>query len=86
MRFQILQAPLLKTDQKILTKIRAASKQDRYGFGLELDEICLQTSFKKETVLESLKRLNKKKLIVKTKSYVANHIFFCDPEQLSGTC
>ena len=45
MPFQVLQAPLLKTDQKILTKIRAASKQDRHGFGLELDEICLQTSF-----------------------------------------
>lgn len=79
-----VKAPMLKSDQLVLTQIRKASREDPFGWGLEQDEICEYTNLKLDTVFQALVRLRKKKLVTIKVSNVANHIFYCDPEMLAN--
>lgn len=75
----VLKRPLLKTEQKILSAIRANT--DKWGWGLEISEICEMTGFNQSVVTDALKFLGSKKLVIMKVSAVANHIFFNDAEK-----
>jgi hypothetical protein len=68
--------PLLKSDRAVLAQIKKHT--DSWGWGLEFTEIVEFSEYPSTTVLQALKSLLCSKHINRTKSYVADHVFFND--------
>lgn len=66
----------LKSDKIILNLIK--QKTDKWGWGLEADEILEYTRFPMKVVFQSIQRLLNSGHINKTVSNVADHIFYND--------
>lgn len=71
-----MRPPKEKSDKIILGQIKKHS--DKWGWGLELEEIMEFTGLSFNVVRGSLTRLLKSSYINKTKSNVAEHIFYND--------
>jgi hypothetical protein len=69
-------APRLKADLTVLSAI--SKNTDKWGWGLEFDEIEEYTGFGTNVVLAALKRLLGTGHINKCHSAVADHLFFND--------
>jgi hypothetical protein len=68
--------PVLKSDRAVLAQIKKHT--DSWGWGLEFTEIVEFSEYPSATVLQAIKSLLCSKHINRTKSFVADHVFFND--------